>query len=506
MRARKAYRKAKTISVSAWLIALACLILWCPGAQSEVISDSPMASTGDASLPAHSTGLVDALLGGKWRALIRYSGQRRNSNLQVLQDSSTPNAPTEKIQQYSALGGYLGYQTSRWFNLSAGATLYTGLPFGPNAADHRGLGGLYEDDGGQDPYAALGEAWLQWEHEGHRVKAGRQEIPGYRFVSLSNVRVTPITHTGVIYENRAWDQINFNLGYVSSMKERNARTFIDMARGARLTDESQGKQVIRGEYDTRNYENGEYVGDNKEMVLAGLTYGNDRVALEGWLYTIKDFVNIVYLFGEYAFTPGEGDFSYAIAAQYTRQNDTGSRIAGNIDTYHWGLKLSGTGRGLHGFIGYNKVDYNEASYDGGTLFVRWGTPQMFNSFQVQDSELAGTESIGLGVQYDFGLKDILPGTVMRLRAGFYDLPDRLVYTDARQDRAEFTFDLRYSFRQRSTFGIFTEMKGLSLQFRLAYNDYRTDYDFEAYRQIHGYDFRSVTKDFIDARLYLDYLF
>ena len=26
---------------------------------------------------------------------------------------------------------------------------------------------------------------------------------------------------------------------------------------------------------------------------------------------------------------------------------------------------------------------------------------MFNSFQVQDSELAGTKSIGVGLQYDF---------------------------------------------------------------------------------------------------------
>ena len=65
---------------------------------------------------------------------------------------------------------------------------------------------------------------------------------------------------------------------------------------------------------------------------------------------------------------------------------------------------------------------------------------MFNSFQVQDSELAGTKSVG---------------------------------------------------------------EGLSLQFRLAYNNYCTDYNFEAYREIHGYDFQSVTKDFFDARLYLD---
>lgn len=101
---------------------------------------------------------------------------------------------------------------------------------------------------------------------------------------------------------------------------------------------------------------------------------------------------------------------------------------------------------------------------------------------------------------------MLPGVVMRWRYGVYDLPDNLSLTDARQDRREATFDLRYSFKQDSGFGIFTQMRGLSLQFRVAFNNYQTDYDFEAYRAIHGYDFQSVTSDFIDARLYLDYLF
>jgi len=50
------------------------------------------------------------------------------------------------------------------------------------------------------------------------------------------------------------------------------------------------------------------------------------------------------------------------------------------------------------------------------------------------------------------------------------------------------------------------MEGLSLQFRLAYNKYETDYDFEAFQAIHGYEFESVTDDFIDARIYLDYHF
>lgn len=50
------------------------------------------------------------------------------------------------------------------------------------------------------------------------------------------------------------------------------------------------------------------------------------------------------------------------------------------------------------------------------------------------------------------------------------------------------------------------MEGLSLQFRLAYNNYETDYDYAEFQRLYGYEFESVTEDFVDARIYLDYHF
>ncbi len=197
---------------------------------------------------------------------------------------------------------------------------------------------------------------------------------------------------------------------------------------------------------------------------------------------------------------------FSLAAQYANQQDVGDQIAGNIDTWFYGLRLQAYAQGLTTFISYNEVDYNENSYDGGTIFVRWGTPQMFNSFQVQDSELAGIKSYGVGVQYKFGTESVIPGVVMRLRYADYDLPNKLSQTDARQDRTETTFDLNYAFRKGAGFGGISNLEGLSIQFRLAYNDYASDYDFEAYQERHGYSFDSVNDDFIDARLYLDYQF
>lgn len=451
-------------------------------------------------------GFLDAVANGQFKALFRYSGQYRNSNLHLLQDSSTPEAVAEKIQQYSAVGGYFGYETAPWRHSSFGATVYGAIPFGSNDADRRGLGGLYEADGGQDQYGALGELYFKYRNNGHLVKIGRQEMPDYRFVSLSNIRFSPITHSGAVYENRVIEGLGFNAGYIMRMKERNARKFIDMARGARLRESDRGKQLTRGPYDPGDYDSSGYIGEKKEMAMLAVNYQKNAISLELWDYYIKDFLNTIYLTGQYKIEVPASNFHYILAAQYTSQKDVGNHIAGNIDTWHYGFSLQAYSDGLSFFGNYNRGAYNEDSYDGGTIFVRWGTPQMFNSFQVQDSELAGTKSVGVGLQYDFGRNGLIPGVVMRWRYGSYNMPDDLIMTDARQDRREATFDLRYSFTRTSGFGIFTQMQGLSLQFRLAFNNYRTDYDFEAYREIHGYDFESVTKDFIDARLYLDYVF
>ncbi len=465
------------------------------------------AQQGDAVTPhEEDNSFVDALTGGQIKTLLRYSGQYRDSNLHLLQDSSTPEAPNEKVQSYSAIGGYVGYETAAWRHMTFGATLYGAIPFGRNPADRRGLGGLYEEDGGQNAYAALGELYIKYQNNGHLLAVGRKEMPDYRFVSLSNIRFSPVTHSGAVYENRVVDGLGVNLGYIMNMKERNAKKFIDMARGARLHVADSGKQLIRGDYNPDDYDETGYIGDSKEMAMLGLTYQRDAFSLEAWDYHVKDFVNTIYLLGQYKIEPAASRFHYNLAAQYTNQKDVGGHIAGDINTWHYGLSAQAYSDGLSFFANYNQVAYNEDSYDGGTIFVRWGTPQMFNSFQVQDSELAGTKSFGVGLQYDFGRNGLIPGVVMRWRYGDYDMPDKLIMTDARQDRREATFDLRYSFTQTSDFGIFTQMKGLSLQFRLAFNNYRTDYNFEAYRAIHGYDFESVTEDFVDARLYLDYNF
>lgn len=442
---------------------------------------------------------IKSMKKSKTKALLRYSAQYRDTSYHSTQSGVT--AISNSMQQYSAIGGYLGYETPTFQNISLGATLYTAQKAGNNPDNRIGLGGLNEDDARSSGYTALGEAYIKYKNTKNDVRYGRREMPDYRFVSLSNIRYSPITHEGTSYENTSFENLQINFAYITKQKGRNSSHFEGMAKSAKINENS-----IRGNYDNSNYSNASYSGENKSMLMLGSVLSKDDYTLEVWDYYVEDFVNTLYLYGDYTFHFNTNT-SLTTAFQYASQNNVGNNIAGDIDTGFFGVKAQlALNNGITLFSAYNQIDYNENSYDGGTLFVRWGTPQMFNSYQVQDSELAGTKSTGIGIGFELGRLGLVPNTVIRFRHAYYDMPDSINNTDAAQDRRESTFDLRYSFEKNDGFGIFTQMKGLSIQFRVAYDNYKTDYNYDAYKARHSYSFEKVTKDFVDTRLYLDYLY
>jgi hypothetical protein len=447
-----------------------------------------------------ATSVKEMFTKGKVKGLLRYSAQHRDTNYSSVNRYTT--ASTSDVQGYSAFGGYLGYETAAFYNISAGATFYTAQPLFNNDFFDGTLGGLAD---GSEGYTALGEAFIKFKTKEHDARIGRREMPDYRFISLSNIRFSPITHQGATYENKILKDTKFVFAYIDSQKNRNAEDFVGMVRAARVKESSNGRQLIRGDYNPADF-NTEYQGEEKAMYMFGTTLNKDSFSLELWDYYVEDFVNTIYLYGDYKYRVNK-DLSLSLAGQYAKQDNVGEHVAGNVDSWFYGVKAQAAWKsGTTLFLSHNQVAYNENSYDGGTIFVRWGTPQMFNSFQVQDSELAGTKSYGIGMQFELGHMGIIPNTVIRFRYGYYDMPDNLLDYYAAQDRSETTFDLRYSFTKNDGFGIFTEMKGLSVQFRIAYNDFKTDYDFEQYRQNHGFSFDEVTKNFVDSRVYIDYLF
>ena len=463
---------------------------------------------GVESTPVEIDTIAKAFTEGTVKGLIRYNAMYRDSAIKILQDSAS-DRPRDEKQQYSALGGYLGYETAALFNTSVGATFYSSNPIFHNPDDRAGLGGLYEQNGGQDSYNVLGEAFVRWEYQDTLVKFGRQEMADYKFVSLSDIRMTPITHQSLVFENRSLEDTTFRAAYVMRQKNRNEIKFIDMVEASRVQTgcgqlapdgtcmETGSRHLINGEIDSADYdEDGRYVGEAKEMILGSVAYRDEDIVLEGWDYYVNDFVNTFYLYGEYRFL-NDDELTVTGKAQFAKQDDVGGSVAGDIDTWFYGLSLQAVSGGLRAFANYNEVDYNEASYDGGTMFVRWGSPQMFNSFLYNDAELAGEKSYGLGLVYDFSHNDLLNGFSIQLRYGIYDLPDDIDDYFARQDRSEITLDLRYTSQ---------DIEGLSTLLRIGHIDFKTDYDFEAYKAVNGFDFETVTSDLWDIRYYMDLQF
>ena len=466
----------------------------------RLAGDSLAIKSLDKDSKSNSNSLTDMFSNGKIKGLIRYSAQHRDTSYHSTQSGISPQSNDK--QQYSAIGGYLGYETATWNNISLGATFYTAHKAGNNPDDRTGLGGLNEDDSTANSYAVLGEAYIKYQDDENDFRFGRREMPNYRFISLSNIRFSPFTHEGTTYENTMIKDTKIILGYITKQKDRNAEHFTDMVRAARVT-----KSKTVGVINNNNFiGDGIYTGENKSMSMLGLTLNKKDFTLEAWDYYVDDFINTIYLYGDYKINLNT-DTSLSFAAQYSSQKDIGNSVAGDVNTWFYGLKAQlALDSGITLFTAWNEVKYDESSYDGGTIFVRWGTPQMFNSFQVQDSETAGTKSIGFGAQFELGKMGIVPNTVIRFRYADYNMPDKLSQKFAAQDRTEATFDLRYSFTKNDGFGIFTEMKGLSVQFRVAYDNFKTNYNYIAYQDRHGVTFENVRDDFVDTRLYVDYMF
>jgi len=443
----------------------------------------------------------DTFSKGKIKGLLRYSAQHRDTSYYSINDSK-PTASNQK-RQYSAIGGYLGYETAPWFNTSIGATFYTAQKAGNNPDERVGLGGLNEDDDKSSSYTVLGEAFIKFKTDDQRITFGRQEMPNYRFISLSNIRFSPFTHEGTTYENTMIDNLQINLAYITKQKDRNAEHFEDMVRSARVKS-SSARGLSKVEISQNYNGGGDYSGDNKGMAMLGVTYKIGNANVEVWDYYVDDFVNTIYLYSDYSFSLSK-DTTLTFAGQFAQQNATGDKVAGDVNTWFYGLKTQiSHDSGITAFLAYNEVKYDEGSYDGGTIFVRWGTPQMFNSFQVQDSELGGEKSIGGGVQFELGKLGLVPNTVIRFRYCDYNLPDNPSQLDIAQDRTETTFDLRYAFGKNDGFGIFTQVDGLSIQFRVAYDDFKTNYDVNRYKN--PKNISDITDDFWDTRIYVDYIF
>ena len=257
-----------------------------------------------------------------------------------------------------ALGGSAGFKTGYFRERFAfGATGYTSQRlYGPDDKD-----GTLLLKPGQEGYTVLGEAYGEFLiNDDTRLKLGRFGIDT-PYVNRNDARMTPntfqaLTVQGVYGGDGGAPQWKFGAGYFDKIKERNADTFVSMAR-----DAGAPSWVDRGVY------------------TLGANYTRDRLSAGAIYYHSNDIISIFYTEAKYAFPLGD-TAKLNLALQYSDQDSAGDNLlrGDEFSARQWGGKLELGYKGALFTTGYTRAS-------GGTNMQNpWSGYPGYTSVQVED--------------------------------------------------------------------------------------------------------------------------
>ncbi len=436
--------------------------------------------------------LSEAISETTTKAQIRYYSIQRDYDELVKENDGVLDMHHNYQKTSNAVGGYFGFESGLYYNFSAGATFYTSQPVFYNPLNEGGLQ-LLEDD--QSGYSVMGEAFLGWEYDQTKIKIGRQLLSDYLFLSDMDIRMTPYTYEAAIMENRDLENITLRIAGVSGVKRLVDTTFIDFVNATDdlFREQTVERDSIRGDYNPAYYDaNRDYIGPKKNLFLASMVYRDKQFDIEFWDYYCEDFVNFIYTTGSYMFEAQ--NLINTIGVQWVKQDNVGEHIAGNINTYAYGLMLQSIYENqIRLEYAFNKVKYDENSLDGGTIIDTWGNNLLYNSLVYNGSDQAGTISNSLTIEYDFISHD----ASIQLTFARFDLPNKITDIFADQDNNEYDLILKY-----------TPNRNKKIQFKLEaiYVDFDKNYDFNAYEELHGFDILHMYDNIMDLRFVVNYTF
>jgi hypothetical protein len=257
-----------------------------------------------------------------------------------------------------ALGGSAGFKTGYFRERFAfGATGYTSQRlYGPDDKD-----GTLLLKPGQEGYTVLGEAYGEFLiNDDTRLKLGRFGIDT-PYVNRNDARMTPntfqaLTVQGVYGGDDGAPQWKFGAGYFDKIKERNADSFVSMAR-----DAGAPSWVDRGVY------------------TLGANYTRDRLSAGAIYYHSNDIISIFYTEAKYAFPLGD-TAKLNLALQYSDQDSAGDNLlrGDEFSARQWGGKLELGYKGALFTTGYTRAS-------GGTNMQNpWSGYPGYTSVQVED--------------------------------------------------------------------------------------------------------------------------
>jgi hypothetical protein len=323
-------------------------------------------------------------------------------------------------------GGWLNYETPWWKNrLRIETTLYTSQKlYGPDDKD----GTLLLKDG-QESFTVLGEAYLEAKLiEGMEVKLYRQVL-NIPYMNRDDNRMVPNTFEGLTMIDASRDNFVYGFGQIERIKTKNSTQFVSMTEAGGIDGRHKGVSVAGFRYDFRD---GSSIGAYNQY---------------GW-----DFMNIFYAEGN-SRPRKRGDWGLQFSAQYTDQRAAGDELAGDFDTYTYGLKAE---TGFRGTI--LKLAYTSTANNAG-IRSPWGGKPSYLSIMIEDFDRAGEDAWLIGLSSDFSYfgDNGFSGFINYAKG---DTPDKGRIASA--DQSEFDVTLDYRFREGIMKGFWVRVRGASV--------------------------------------------
>lgn len=305
-------------------------------------------------------------------------------------------APDE--HRYTAtVGGELGFTTAPLHGFSLRLSAFAQRNFARSSSG-------YNRDLGED-IAALGEAYLQWQRYGLRLRAGNQKLHA-PFTATYDYRIIPQVYQGVSARYGDDDQyltVMRMYRYKSRISESYKRTTnYNVAFSPfppNTTEETDGFWALGG-------------GDT-------LNAGAAILSGQAWFFNYKNYANMYYLEGKVA--AAGGAVKPFLGLQFIRETEDGRALLGNVDSQVYGIQLGLTHGSLTATFNYNYIPHESGSYLNGALVTPYAHAASSGPIFAQPF-LTSTQDLGSGNAYSVEIKGSpIDNTFLGARYSFMDL-------------------------------------------------------------------------------------
>ncbi len=303
------------------------------------------------------------------------SGNLKYYYIQTDKDQFAQNAVNTSAYANS-ISGQLSFDTASLYGFRSGVTVMTITPFLLAANVDASIigrdngirvGGGVSGDIARNGFSVLGEVYLAYDYKNMGILLGR-EVIRTPLINAKEVRMLPSAVEGTSLYYNLGKTAKFDLAYYNGFKQRTSDVFVNIIKHA-LGDQTK---TITGT-------NSGYVG------MFGFNYMGDNYSLKLYDYYANDFMNSLYLSGDYTINIKATKVS--LAAQYINQKSIGnadtyfaqnSNVTGGVISSNTiALKMSVSLKSSKFLIAYSKVLKESSKHD--SLVLPWdGTPLFTN--------------------------------------------------------------------------------------------------------------------------------